>query len=292
MTVNLSSPDLAKQWCKQARAKGLTIGFVPTMGALHPGHVSLIEYAKSNFDVCCVSIFVNPLQFNNPEDLEKYPTNLQEDHLLLSELQCDMTFTGELAQFFPEIKDIASIPLLDPGPAAKGLEGDYRPGHLEGVVSIVNRLFQSVGDCCAVFGEKDFQQTLVVKDLATTLKKQNLNIKIAVRPTIRESSGLAMSSRNRRLTQDQCSLAEKIFKALNAAKKLWGEGQRDPLNIEQCMYDNLNHRDISIEYATIRDESNWTENTPTKEILSPRGLIAVNLDKIRLIDNMQLNSIS
>ena len=270
------------------RRDGLSIGYVPTMGALHDGHLALVRNAAENNDVCCASIFVNPLQFNNPDDLAKYPANRDRDCLLLSEANCNMVYTGSLRQFFPDSADLTAIPLLDAGNTASGLEGLYRPGHLEGVVTIVDRLFRTVGDCSAYFGEKDFQQSLVVRDLAKNLSRENRNINVIVHPTVREPSGLAMSSRNQRLSKHQKSIAPKLYEALCTARDAWQKGVRDPVTLENIMHQILRLPEIRIEYAAIRDGANWTRQTPSAAIESPRALIAVYLGEVRLIDNLFL----
>ena len=289
MTLSLSSPQDALQWCDAQRNNNLTVGFVPTMGALHAGHCSLVSQSVQDNDLTCVSIFVNPLQFNNASDLEKYPRNRDQDIEILSKAGCDMVFTGTLQQFFPGAIDSTSIALKDPGPAGQGLEGKFRPGHLEGVVTIVERLFKSIGDCNAYFGEKDFQQTLVVKHLAEKLKTQELSVVIKTCPTIRETSGLAMSSRNERLTTQEFEIASKIFAALSDAKNKWNEGVTNPIVLERNMQEQLIHPKLNVEYAAIRDQDNWTPNTPTHVITTPRALIAAYLGEVRLIDNLQLN---
>ncbi len=208
MIQSLPDPQTASRWCSRQRARRRTIGYVPTMGALHRGHLSLVERAVRENDVACASIFVNPLQFNNAADLQKYPRDMQRDIALLERAGCDMVYTGTLAQFFPEVDvgdagdggagdDVSDgvaggyagvIKPGDAGPAARGLEGAARPGHLQGVCAIVERLFNTVGACTAYFGEKDFQQTLVIADLAKRFER----VAVVVCPTVREPSGLAM----------------------------------------------------------------------------------------------------
>ncbi len=258
------------------------------MGALHQGHISLIEYAVEENDVSCASIFINPLQFNNPKDLEKYPDTMDSDIAMLEAAGCDMVFTGTLNQYFPEVDDTNNIIMKDPGAAAVGLEGVYRPGHLQGVVTIVERLFQASGSCKAYFGEKDFQQTMIVKDLAISMAANGLDIKIQVCPTIREASGLAMSSRNRRLDQAQKQLASKIYQALTMAKVEWAAGIHDPMKLEKIMNEIILVPGIKVEYATVRDEAMWTADTPVTPIEKPRGLIAAQVGGVRLIDNLYL----
>ncbi len=270
------------------RRDGLSIGYVPTMGALHEGHLSLVRNAAENNDVCCASIFVNPLQFNDPGDLAEYPANPDRDYLLLDQANCDMVYTGSLRQFFPDSPDMDAIPLLDAGNAASGLEGDWRPGHLEGVATIVDRLFRTVGDCSAYFGEKDFQQTLVVRNLAKNLVREDRKIKIIVHPTVREPSGLALSSRNQHLSQRQKTIAPKLYEALCTARDAWQNGVRDPARLEKAMHRILQHPEIRPEYATIRDGARWSRQTPSTGIESPRALIAAWLGEVRLIDNLFL----
>ncbi len=274
------------------RRDGRSIGYVPTMGALHEGHLALVRNAVENHDVCCASIFVNPLQFNNPEDLAKYPANPERDYLLLDQANCNMVYTGRLRQFFPDSPDMGAIALLDAGNGAAGLEGDWRPGHLEGVVTIVDRLFRTVGDCSAYFGEKDFQQTLAIRELAANLVRENRKINIVVHPTVREPSGLALSSRNQRLSPRQKVLAPKLYEALCTARDTWQNGIKDPVRLEKTMRRILRHPQIRLEYAAIRDGASWSRQTPSAGITSPRALIAAWLGEIRLIDNLFLDPVS
>lgn len=289
MIASLTSPQAAALWCDQQRQAGRPIGFVPTMGGLHAGHVSLLDHSRAQCEASCASIFLNPLQFNNPDDLARYPADIQRDIELLAQAGCEMVFTGTLAQFFPEVKDGRNIPCLDPGFAGKGLEGRYRPGHLEGVVTIVDRLFRTVGSCHTYFGEKDFQQTRVVKALADQLQACGVHINVMVCPVIRESSGLALSSRNQRLSAAQRVTAAKVHGALKCAQVAWQNDRiRDPKELESRMRAELDDPDIVIEYASIRDETRWTEHRPEGNLSRPRALIAVYIDTIRLIDTLLL----
>ena len=280
--VLLDSPQQAKQWLKPHHQAKLSIGFVATMGALHDGHLSLVEKAREENKVVCVSIFVNPLQFNNPDDLEKYPRDLEQDRELLEQIGCDMIFTGTLENFFPEIQPGKDIPLEDPGLFAKDLEAEFRPGHFAGVKTIVKRLFETVGQCKAYFGAKDFQQTLVVKSLT----KEMGYPEIIVCPTQREANGLAMSSRNQRLTEKEKQIAGKIFQALSKASLAWQAGERSTAKLKTIMSDELEHPLIEVEYTELRDPANWTEQA-NNDILNhpPQALIAANIGNVRLIDN-------
>ncbi|MCY3768165.1 MAG: pantoate--beta-alanine ligase [Gammaproteobacteria bacterium] len=287
--VSLNSPREAAAWCDRQRQAGLQLGFVPTMGGLHDGHLSLLEQSRAQCDVSCASIFLNPLQFNDPADLATYPGDFDQDLARLAQAGCAMVFTGTLAQFFPEVEEERDIPRLSPGPAGKGLEGRYRPGHLEGVVTIVDRLFRTVGPCHAYFGEKDFQQTLVVRDLAERLRPCGTRINVVVCPVIRGPSGLALSSRNQRLGVRQRATAAKIHQALQCARTAWRNDRvRTPEALESRMRAALAHPDIVIEYASIREETRWTEHRPAGKLSRPRALIAVYIDNIRLIDTLLL----
>lgn len=286
MTTFLDTPQQASRWCQRQRDSGKSLGYVPTMGALHEGHLSLVRRSVSENDVTCVSIFVNPLQFDNPGDLDSYPRSMESDLAMLQEAECDMAYTGDLETFFPDqsstLDNSASLEPVN----QRGLEADYRPGHLEGVKAIVERLFATVGQCRAYFGEKDFQQTLLVKDLAN----RHGEIDVVVCSTVREASGLAMSSRNRRLSTAALELASCLYQALVEADNAWRQGQRNPLRLEQLMQEKLDRPGIEIEYATVRDPRNWTVDTPTQLGDSAQALIAAYIDGVRLIDNLALGS--
>ena len=285
--VVLNSPEQATRWLEPWHAQNKRVGFVPTMGALHEGHLSLIRAAKKDCDVVCASIFVNPLQFNNAHDLDKYPRDLTTDVKLLQKNGCDMVFTGTLAQFFPGATDANDINTEKPGVYAEGLEGEFRPGHFDGVRTIVRRLFEITGRGNAYFGEKDFQQTLVVKQLANEMGYPT----IIVCPTLREANGLAMSSRNERLSPGQRQLAGKIFQSLCAAINAWQTGERNARTLKDILHDNLMHPSITIEYADLRDPDNWRAGALEGELESPpQALIAVMIGEVRLIDNTNLGN--
>ncbi len=295
MIESLPDPNRAAQWCAQQRARNHSLGYVPTMGALHRGHLSLVEQAVRDNDVACASIFVNPLQFNNRDDLQNYPRTMQQDIALLQRSGCHMVYSGTLAQFFPEVaeahalltqKDRARARL---SAAMRGLEGAFRPRHLQGVWAIVERLFRVVGPCQAYFGEKDFQQTLVVKDLA----KRFDGIKIVVGETIREPSGLALSSRNQQMNAAQLRVAAKLYAALRAAKQAWQSGVRNAAEIESVMRACLQDARIEVEYVALRDPTNWSEHTPQCDAQHPlpqaRALLAAYIGGVRLLDNISLD---
>ena len=281
----IENPTSASDWCTSQRAQGHCIGFVPTMGALHAGHQSLIERSIGENDATCVSIFVNPLQFNESNDYEKYPRNLESDYKILEKLGCDMVFCGTHQDMFPEACSLDEIEILDPGPHASGLEGDYRPGHLEGVCTVVDRLFRFVGDCRAYFGQKDYQQLLVVQHLAKKLGYPQ----IVPCETVRQSSGLAYSSRNRLLSGTEETAATNIYRALTAAKSLWSTGVRDSQQLCAAMKSILAESSMTVEYAVLRDPDNWQRPSQKDRLDCAIALIAVKIGEVRLIDNLRLD---
>jgi len=288
MILHLPDPKTAQQWCESQRWDGRSIGYVPTMGALHEGHLSLIRRSLIENDATCVSIFVNPLQFDDPEDLKRYPNDLRQDIEMLDAIGCDMVFVGELHEFFPGTGSSDNIELEPAGPAGAGLEGDHRPGHLDGVRTIVSRLFQTVGPCRAYFGEKDFQQTLVVRALAKELGYPQ----IVVCPVSRTVTGLARSSRNVLLTDDEREQASVIYRALVTARQRWDNGERDAGRLQEAMQSVLLGSEIDgleLEYAEIRDPDNWTADMPQGQLPRAQALIALRLGRVRLIDNMRLD---
>ena len=281
----LDNPVSATRWCEFQRSQNRTIGYVPTMGALHAGHLSLIERAIAENDVSCVSIFVNPLQFNNPKDFASYPRDLQSDYRILEEINCDMVFRGSSQDMFPEASSIEEVEILDAGRFARGLEGEFRPGHLQGVCTVVDRLFRFVGNCKAYFGLKDYQQLQVILDLSARLGYPE----IVACPTIRDEQGLALSSRNELLTSSQIDAAKQIFRALTEARKSWQLGIRDANALQQEMHENLRADQIRVDYAEIRDPCNWQPDSPKGLVEHAVALIAAYIGSVRLIDNLRLD---
>ncbi len=285
MVVHLPDPDSARGWCAEQRAAGRSIGFVPTMGGLHEGHLSLVRRAVAENEITCVSIFVNPLQFNDPGDLASYPRNLDDDIRQLQDIGCDMVFTGTFEQFFPDVESPEDIVQRDPGPGADGVEGAGRPGHFAGVATICERLFKVVGSARAYFGEKDFQQTLVVKDLARALGYPE----IVVCPTVREPSGLAYSSRNVLLTDSERERAACISRALFSARHAWHQGECEAGKLREVMLRELDVDGIDVEYAELRDPHDWRPEAPAGSLVRAQALIAARIGKARLIDNLRLD---
>ena len=290
MVLRLDDPEAAAAWCREARAAGRTLGFVPTMGALHEGHLSLVRRAKEQNELACVSVFVNPLQFNDPADYARYPRDFRADAALLAPHGCDMVFTGTLAQFFPGSRGEASrIPRRDPGPGAVSLEGDFRPGHFAGVATIVARLLELASPRRAYFGLKDYQQCLVVRHVADGLGGPE----IVACETAREPSGLARSSRNELLAPAERAEAAVIHRALCAARTAWRrEGLRDPFELADRMRAVLAESSFAVEYAELRDPERWTPEVPRGPLERAVALVAGKLGAVRLIDNLRLDLVA
>jgi pantoate--beta-alanine ligase len=285
MTHVCRDPLSARSWLEQRRPSSL--GFVPTMGALHEGHLTLIRRARRENEVVCVSVFVNPLQFNDASDFERYPRDFDADAARVGEAGCDMVFSGTLWDFFPEAKgDRARIPLLGAGPAALGLEGEFRPGHFDGVATIVVRLFEFVRPTRAYFGAKDFQQTLVVRDVARRMGYPE----VVVCATSRESSGLARSSRNELLSAEWRARAPAIYAALADARTAWRErGVRSAAELRRIVEARLAPSGLQLEYAQVRDPLRWSADEPAGELERAVALVAVRAGGVRLIDNLRLD---
>jgi len=298
--TRIENPAAAKLWLQEPRERGATIGFVPTMGALHAGHVSLVERARAENDLVVVSVFVNPLQFEDEGDLERYPRDLGADAGLLESAGCDMVFTGTLlgeGGFFPECDEASAIPVEAPGPGALGLEGAVRDGHFEGVATIVRRLFETVLPCRAYFGAKDFQQTLVVRDLAARMRAAGLPAPdVVLCPIRRELHGLARSSRNELLDPWTRQAARALAGTLQIAAGLWMGGVRDAELLTTHMrvaFGALAPASFELEYVAVRDPRAWTAGDPEGPLESAVALIAARVPgarsgSVRLIDNATL----
>lgn len=260
------------------REEGKTIGFVPTMGALHQGHLSLTEASVKNNDITIVSIFVNPTQFNNPDDLTTYPRTLEEDLEKLSEFNPDIIFIPEVSEIYPKPDNRD----FDFGLIDKVMEGKNRPGHFNGVAQVVSRLFDIVEPDNAYFGQKDFQQIAVIKQMVKDLK---LNVNIVPCPIIRESDGLAMSSRNMLLSEEQrknaSKISETLFKACNLVPEL------SVTQLKEWVVEEINKNlYLSVEYFEIVDDTTLEQISDWNESGGKVGCITVQVGKIRLIDNV------
>lgn len=285
MIEHLKSPQAARTWCERVRGTGGSIGFVATMGALHPGHISLVDRARTENETVVASIFVNPLQFNNSEDLEKYPRTEADDIQQLEAAGVDMVFTGMPQDFLGDAFSKSADQLPDPGIYAKSMEGAHRPGHFAGVQEVVSRLLSFVGPCRAYFGEKDYQQLQIIQQLANSMT----GIEVVPCPTSRENSGLARSSRNLRLSDRGRREATVIYRAMQAANSAWLRGTRSPAELQVAMLEVLdNSEEFDSEYAEVRDPLNWTVHQPEHEVSQARVFIAGIIENVRLIDNMAL----
>jgi pantoate--beta-alanine ligase len=265
------------------KAERLTIGFVPTMGALHKGHLALVEKALANDDRVIVSIFVNPTQFNNIEDLEKYPRTIEHDMALLESISKDVLV------FVPSVEVIyegnTTSQHFDFDGLEYEMEGKFRQGHFNGVGTVVKRLFEIVKPDNAYFGEKDFQQLQIIKKL---VDKYKLPVNVVGCKIHRESSGLAMSSRNTRLTDLQKKEAPFIYKTLKAAKKYFGTKSADEVSKWVVKQFENNHV-LKLEYFNISEVDSLKEIKRKSKNNKYRAFIAVYAGEIRLIDNIALN---
>ncbi|MGH8201938.1 MAG: pantoate--beta-alanine ligase [Steroidobacteraceae bacterium] len=263
------------------RGEGLRVAFVPTMGNLHPGHVSLIEMARRHGDRFIASIFVNPMQFGPNEDFAHYPRTPTQDAGMLADAGCDLMFMPDVVEIYPNGSERATrveVPGL-----SSILDGEFRPGHFEGVATIVAKLFHIVEPDVAVFGEKDFQQLTVIRRMVVDLC---MPITIIAAPTVRDPDGLAMSSRNQYLTDEERSRAPVIHQTLLAAVERLHAGERDFAAIERAGIETLERSGFRPDYFSVRradDLSAPDASTPHLVVL-----VAARLGRARLIDNLQL----
>lgn len=283
MQVLTTQKEIVRQ-IEACMRQNKTIGLVPTMGALHQGHAALVRRAVAENDVCVVSVFVNPTQFNNPEDLLKYPRTLDKDVALLSELGVHFVFapTAEEVYSAEEIKTAFSF---DFNGLDQVMEGKMRPGHFNGVVQIVSKLFELVHPTRAYFGEKDFQQLAIIHHMVerSSLKDSFGDLQIVDCPIVREESGLALSSRNQRLSKEEkktaVNISQTLFSSLEWAKTA------SVAQVQQRVIDTINAIDgLEVEYYEIVDK---TTLQPTSTFDNAIGCITVYCGPVRLIDNIQ-----
>ncbi len=265
-----------------ARAAGRTVGLVPTMGALHEGHVSLIARARSECDVVAVSIFVNPLQFGDPEDIAHYPRTLEHDLAVCAETGADVAFVPPVIEMYPSWPDTPATTVTVRG-VSELWEGASRPGHFDGVATVVAKLFSIAGPCRAYFGEKDFQQLAVVRRLAADLA---LPVEIVGCPIAREADGVARSSRNVRLTPDERDAAAVLSRALAAGQDAVAEGERSGPAVSRVMRDVVAGEPlVRLDYAVVVDATSLAEADVLADPAAVRLLIAAAVGPVRLIDN-------
>jgi pantoate--beta-alanine ligase len=267
--------------CDRARAEGRTVGFVPTMGAFHDGHRSLMRRAKDERDVTVVSIFVNPLQFGDARDLETYPRDEEEDLAVAEREGVDLVFAPSVDEMYPGGEPEVTV---DPGPLGERFEGASRPGHFRGVATVVAKLFAAVGACSAYFGEKDAQQLAVIRRMVRDL---SLPVDVRCGPVVREPDGLALSSRNRLLSPEQREAATCLFLALSEAAELARAGERDAGRLVAAMAREIGATpQARIDYVAVVDEETF-EELPV--IAGPaRALVAARFGRVRLIDTLLL----
>lgn len=263
----------------QNYAKSHEIGLVPTMGALHDGHLSLIKRAKKDNEVCAASIFVNPIQFNNPEDLEKYPRTLEKDLDLLEKAGCDMVYVPSVEEMYPEPVALK----MDFGPLERVLEGAFRPGHFNGVGIVVSKLFHMVKPQRAYFGLKDLQQCAIINRM---VKDLNFGIDLVFCDTVRAEDGLALSSRNARLSAEDRAKAPFLYSTLQAGQELLLEG-KSPEEVKTEIQKMFNNRsEFELEYYEIVDFENLQNISTYDPQVKTAIVLAAHLGGVRLIDNI------
>lgn len=277
----ISKINELKLFLSQEREQGRKIGLVPTMGALHAGHISLVKRCVNENEVCVVSVFVNPTQFNDKHDLETYPRTLDKDCELLESAGCTYVFAPTVDEMYPE----PDTRVFDLGPVAAVMEGPRRPGHFNGVAQVVSKLFYIVEPDKAYFGEKDFQQIAVIKEMVRQL---GLHVLIVDCPICREEDGLALSSRNTRLTPELRKKAPLIAKTLKDSLK---KAQRESVKeVHDFVVNTINEdKDMEVEYYEIVDGNTMQPINNWEETDYPVGCITVYCGDVRLIDNIKYN---
>ena len=273
-----TSKEEMRTVCREASRP---LGLVPTMGALHDGHLSLVDHARADCATVAVSIFVNPTQFAEGEDFAEYPRDLDGDLEMLRQHGVDLVFVPDVAEVYPPGFDT----WVDVGPLADRLEGAARPGHFRGVATVVAKLFGIVQPERAYFGQKDGQQTVVVRKMARDL---DLGVEVVVLPTVREADGLAMSSRNVRLNPEQRQAASAVYRALSAGQTLWNQGETDANSIRGAVRTVLEAEPLlgAVDYVSVAAPDTIEE----LEMAVPGAMLstAAHLGTVRLIDNMIL----
>jgi len=261
--------------------EGKTIGLVPTMGALHQGHMSLVEKANAENDIVVVTIFVNPTQFNDPLDLDHYPRTLDQDLELLRQLEADLVFVPSVKEMYPQ----EDTHIFDLGGLEKVMEGKHRKGHFNGVAQIVSKLFLLIRPHRAYFGQKDFQQLVIIRRLVEILE---LNLNIVPCPIIRENDGLAMSSRNSRLSKEERKLAPKIYETLVQAREKMEDLTPSQLK-EWVALQFKKQSELNLEYFEIVEDKGLTSIDEWDTSVNKVACLTVHLGQVRLIDNLNFD---
>ena len=270
-----------REHVRRWRSEGRRVAFVPTMGNLHPGHVSLIEAARRHGDRFVASIFVNPMQFGPNEDFAHYPRTPTQDERMLAEAGCNLMFMPDVGEVYPNGSERATR--VDVPGLSRILDGEFRPGHFEGVSTIVATLFHIVEPDVAVFGEKDFQQLTVIRRMVADLC---LPVEIVGAPTVRDADGLAMSSRNQYLTPTERLVAPRIYETLQAAVKRLSTGDVEFASIERFGVEALTKVGMKPDYFAVRRAEDL--GPPANDTKHLVVLTAARLGKARLIDNIQV----
>ena len=276
-----STVTAIRQHLADIRREGRTVGFAPTMGALHDGHLALVELSKKAGHYTVASIFVNPAQFNDPKDLEKYPRTPERDAALLDGASCDALLMPPVEEIYPPGQDLTLH--LDFGPLANVMEGRFRPGHFGGMATVVKRLLDIVQPDALFMGQKDYQQLSIVREMLRLLE---LPVELIMCPTLRESDGLAMSSRNVRLTPEMRAVSPVIFQTLQWAKSVWGE--RPAQFIEQEAVQRLTAAGLRPEYFEIVHAITLQPVHQKGDAPFAVACTAAFAGEIRLIDNLIL----
>ena len=280
--ITCTNQTALRQAIDTYKAHGKTIGFVPTMGALHAGHISLINRSTAECDATVASIFVNPVQFNNPNDLQTYPRTLEADLALLEKNGCDIVFVPQVEDMYPE--GMQNLERYDFGALETVMEGAFRPGHFNGVAIVVKRLFDLVQADKAFFGDKDFQQVAIIKQL---VRQCSIPTQIIACPIVREPDGLAMSSRNVRLTAGERTNAAHISQTLFAAQKM--AQTYSVQEVKDFVTQSINTLPkLEVEYFDIVDDTHLQSVGSWNDAERIVGCVAVHVGTVRLIDNVVL----
>lgn len=274
------SAEEIRQYRDYNRQQGLSLGFVPTMGALHEAHLALSRRAQAENNLAVVSIFVNPTQFNNPEDLERYPRRSEADLALLRRAGMDAVLMPSVSEIYG---DQVKSEDLDLAGLDQGMEGEYRPGHFAGVATVIRRFFELLQPTRAYFGEKDYQQLRVIEHLNHSLK---LGVSVVGCPTERNAQGLALSSRNFRLSEQGLRDAEAIYRAEDWARSQWGK--LSPQAIKEGVWQALAASPLRPEYLEIADTRNMQSIEAAAAGQKARIFVAAYCEEVRLIDNLSL----
>ncbi len=281
MVILKYAADVAKH-VSGLKNQGISIGFVPTMGALHQGHIFLVEESRKKSDKTLCSIFINPVQFNNPEDFKKYPVTIEKDIYLLEQHGCDILFMPDVTEMYPD--GMTKTEHFDLGYLESILEGEFRPGHFQGVCKVVKRLLEIVLPTHLFLGQKDYQQCMVIKKLLQLIDSP---VNLIICPTQRQSDGLALSSRNTRLSEDEKKQATEIYKTLIFFRENIEAGKLD--DIKKAAGDYLRSKGFKTDYVEIADAKDLVVNDNWDGTTKLVALVAAFINDVRLIDNTLLS---